>query len=126
MTTMRPDTSRARARRFTPDLVARLRLELLRDRVAQAALSTEHLATATALTGQTDVDSILERELADASAARARDAIQEIDAALERIGTNVYGMCESCGVAIPAARLEAIPHARFCVACPVQPSPFLA
>ena len=63
------------ARRFTPDLVARLRLELLRDRVAQAALTTEHLATATALTGQTDVDSILERELADASAARARDAI---------------------------------------------------
>jgi RNA polymerase-binding transcription factor DksA len=122
---MRPDNSRVKARRFTPDLVARLRLELLRDRVAQAALTTEHLATATALTGQTDVDSILERELADASAARARDAIQEIDAALERIGTNVYGMCESCGAAIPAARLEAIPHARLCVACPAQPSPFL-
>ena len=125
MTTMMADTSRVQVPRFDPDLVERLRLELLRDRVAQAALTTEHQATATALTGQSDVDSILERELADASAARARDAIQEIDAALERIGVNGYGMCESCGDAIPAARLEAIPHARLCVACPAQRSNFL-
>ncbi|MEO8697998.1 MAG: TraR/DksA C4-type zinc finger protein [Acidimicrobiales bacterium] len=28
-----------------------------------------------------------------------------------------YGLCESCSVEIPLERLQAIPHARLCVAC---------
>lgn len=28
-----------------------------------------------------------------------------------------YGVCEDCGEDIPAARLEAMPYAAFCVAC---------
>lgn len=35
------------------------------------------------------------------------------------INDNESGICqdEDCGVAIPEARLRAIPHARFCVSC---------
>jgi len=40
-----------------------------------------------------------------------------IEAALSRIDRGEYGICERCGQAIPAARLEALPNASRCVAC---------
>ena len=43
--------------------------------------------------------------------AQARAAIQEIDAALERIKKDTYGICVASGLLIPKERLEAIPHA---------------
>lgn len=37
---------------------------------------------------------------------------------LQRIqNTNTTGDCEDCGEPIPAARLAAIPNARFCIQC---------
>jgi len=44
-----------------------------------------------------------------------RKLISEIDAALERIEYETYGICEGSGKPIPKARLEAIPWARYCV-----------
>ncbi|QJW98092.1 DnaK suppressor protein [Frigoriglobus tundricola] len=41
----------------------------------------------------------------------------EASAAIERIDAGDYGRCEGCGCAIPAARLAAIPYARYCVPC---------
>lgn len=41
----------------------------------------------------------------------------EVDLALNRIENNTYGICEMNGEPIPKARLEAIPWARYCVAC---------
>jgi len=43
--------------------------------------------------------------------------IDEIDAALERIGTGHYGLCLACGGPIGLQRLRAIPEARYCVSC---------
>ena len=43
--------------------------------------------------------------------AQAREAIQEIDAALERIKKDTYGISVVSGLPIPKERLEAIPHA---------------
>jgi RNA polymerase-binding transcription factor DksA len=43
--------------------------------------------------------------------AQARAAIEEIDAALERITNDTYGICVVSGLLIPKERLEAIPHA---------------
>jgi DnaK suppressor protein len=37
--------------------------------------------------------------------------------ALTRLDDGTYGLCESCGQAIPRERLEALPHASQCVAC---------
>ena len=91
-------------------LVARLRTE-----VAQAAA---HDATASQLTGHTDFDSAIERELAVACAARSREAIEDIQHALSRLHDGTYGTCEVCGAPLPFERLEAIPQARLCVACP--------
>lgn len=97
--------------------VRRLRDALLADRSARVALVRDADATARELTGQADVDSILEREVADASADRAREAITDIDGALARMDVGTYGRCEACGATIPLERLEVVPHARWCVAC---------
>jgi RNA polymerase-binding transcription factor DksA len=39
----------------------------------------------------------------------------EIDGAFERLARGTYGTCQACGKAIPAARLQTLPAARFCV-----------
>ncbi|GAA1535228.1 hypothetical protein GCM10009827_061840 [Dactylosporangium maewongense] len=52
-----------------------------------------------------------------ARTAAARQAIEEISAALSRLTAGSYGRCERCAGPIPAARLEILPHARFCVPC---------
>lgn len=46
-----------------------------------------------------------------------QDALFEIDEALKRIAKSEYGTCEMSGKAIPKARLEARPFARFTVEC---------
>ena len=43
--------------------------------------------------------------------------LTEINEAIERIGNNSYGMCDSCGKIIPKPRLNAIPYAKHCVNC---------
>lgn len=99
------------------EAVARLRVALASERAILEAVVAERAATVTELTGHGDVDSLLEREVADVSAARARDAMEDIDAALTRMDAGTYGRCESCGLRIPVERLEVIPHARLCVPC---------
>jgi DnaK suppressor protein len=49
-----------------------------------------------------------------------QDAIYEIEEALKRIERKTYGVCELTGKAIPKARLEAIPWARFTVQAQAQ------
>jgi DnaK suppressor protein len=48
---------------------------------------------------------------------RAKHAIEEIDAALQRIADGRYGTCAACGRAIAVKRLRALPAARFCLEC---------
>ncbi|MGB7979667.1 MAG: TraR/DksA C4-type zinc finger protein [Candidatus Nanopelagicales bacterium] len=56
-----------------------------------------------------------ERSQLSAVTRQARDHVEEIDAALERLRAGTYGVCEVCGRAIDPARLEARPTARTCV-----------
>ena len=54
-----------------------------------------------------------------------QEVLEQIDAALKRIETGTYGLCESClkegkppsKSSIPKTRLKAIPYARNCVEC---------
>ncbi len=43
--------------------------------------------------------------------------LDEIAAALERVRHGTFGQCEECHEEIPKARLQALPYARYCVAC---------
>lgn len=47
-------------------------------------------------------------------------ALEQIEAALERIEDGVYGSCVSCGGRIPKMRLNVIPHTPNCVKCASQ------
>ncbi|MFF3728390.1 TraR/DksA family transcriptional regulator [Streptomyces erythrochromogenes] len=53
--------------------------------------------------------------------ARARDHLEELDRALERLEQGQYGLCEGCGRMIPAERLEIRPAATTCVRCAADP-----
>ncbi|MGD8151085.1 TraR/DksA family transcriptional regulator [Ornithinimicrobium sp. Y1694] len=46
---------------------------------------------------------------------QTRAHLAEVDAALDRVETGIYGICEVCGEPIPTGRLEARPTARACV-----------
>jgi DnaK suppressor protein len=46
-----------------------------------------------------------------------RDTIGRIDEALGKIDRGTYGQCDRCGRDIPAPRLDAVPHAIYCVEC---------
>ncbi len=57
-----------------------------------------------------------ERSQIAAFITQAEEHLAEIEAAQRRIGEGTYGLCTVCGGEIPAARLEARPTARTCVA----------
>ena len=61
-----------------------------------------------------------DRDFALSLLSQEQDALYEIDQALRRIELGTYGKCEMSGKAIPHARLEAIPFARFTVECQSQ------
>jgi DnaK suppressor protein len=48
---------------------------------------------------------------------RDRFILNDIELALKRIRAGSYGMCDTCGGAIPDARLRALPWARSCLQC---------
>lgn len=51
---------------------------------------------------------------------QSREHLLAVDAALRRIDDGSYGICESCGRAIPEQRLAARPFAQRCVSCAVR------
>jgi len=61
-----------------------------------------------------------DRDFALSLLSQEQDALYEIEEALKRVDAGTYGVCEMSGKAIPHARLEAIPFARFTVECQTQ------
>ena len=45
------------------------------------------------------------------------DKLKQVEAVLEKIAQNEYGVCEKCAEEIPEARLEIMPYAEFCTQC---------
>ncbi|HHI02388.1 MAG: TraR/DksA family transcriptional regulator [Candidatus Zixiibacteriota bacterium] len=62
----------------------------------------------------------MEREKAFMFASKSGRLLYHIDEALRRLRKGEYGNCHSCGKPIAKARLEAVPHARFCIECKEQ------
>lgn len=56
-------------------------------------------------------------EVSAAVEAAARQALDDIDAALMRIDSGRYGRCDECETPIPLERLLAIPQAPLCMRC---------
>jgi len=62
-------------------------------------------------------DSGYDRDTRIALITSSRRALSEIAHALRRMAQGTYGLCERCETAIPAERLEVLPHTGFCAAC---------
>jgi DnaK suppressor protein len=58
-----------------------------------------------------------ERGEIDALAVQLTDTLRDTEDALTKIADGSYGRCELCQGEIGAARLEAMPTARLCMAC---------
>ncbi|MFC7845519.1 TraR/DksA family transcriptional regulator [Streptomyces sp. NPDC057382] len=58
-----------------------------------------------------------ERAHVAALLSQAREHLDDLDRALERLERGDYGRCEQCGEPIPAERLEVRPAAKTCVRC---------
>ena len=58
---------------------------------------------------------VFEQDFTLGMAATERELIVQIDEALERIGSRVYGICQATGKAIPKARLNAKPWAKYTI-----------
>ena len=64
----------------------------------------------------------VERGRIQAVASNAATRIDQVDAALRRIDSGNYGICERCRQPIAPARLEALPEATQCVMCASRPA----
>jgi RNA polymerase-binding transcription factor DksA len=74
----------------------------------QAGNITEDVATELATTVLSRLEGQEKREL------------DEIEAALARLETGVFGVCDACHAQIPLTRLRAMPTARYCVTCQMR------
>ncbi len=57
------------------------------------------------------------KDLAVVTLERERKELSEVEAALSRIKSGEYGICEICDNPIREARLQALPWARLCIHC---------
>ncbi|GAA1821232.1 TraR/DksA family transcriptional regulator [Planosporangium flavigriseum] len=100
-----------------PELRAMLE-EQRRFRIDQLAQLTSQQTVGDSRGDSLDVGADIARvEVSAAVEAGARQALDDIDAALDRIGAGRYGSCARCDAPIPLERLLAIPQAPLCMKC---------
>jgi RNA polymerase-binding transcription factor DksA len=56
-------------------------------------------------------------EVVDRLDEQERLELRDIENALKRIETGIFGKCTSCGVEIESKRLQAVPYAAKCIEC---------
>lgn len=123
----RPGAKAAPARAKAPDpewdryrqILLDLREQLVRQMNGLAKESAEQMPGYSMHMADSGTDNF-DRDFALSLLSSDQDAIYEIDEALKRIERGSYGTCELTGKAIPKARLDAIPWARFTVEAQAQ------
>ena len=101
-----------------------LRLLLVADKKARIAEVAHHAVTLATLSLNSSAGTTsLDRAMTALNMYGARVAIEEVDEALARMEQSDYGTCLSCSRPIPFERLEVVPQARFCAACPDRAVP---
>lgn len=73
---------------------------------------------ASSLTDDSDVISAqIQGELDSLIIEKYTTELAEIEASLQKITDNIYGICEMCDEMISKERLTIKPHARYCITC---------
>jgi len=97
----------------------KLRAELRADvQAAQLAdLLGEELGSKEVTDRKDEAEQSATQGVSEAEAQRDLDALAQVEAALNRLNSGVYGDCADCGEAIPMERLRVQPAALRCTAC---------
>lgn len=106
------DTFASQLRQMRTNLIAHLRAQR-GGKVGRAEAAADVREEQSGDRMQTDP----QRDMAIALDERETAQLAAIDAALKRMDSGDYGLCEDCGCDIPTARLHANPVALRCVAC---------
>ena len=102
-------------------LALRARLQGDMTQMEDNALNKDHSRTTSMPTSLAELGSDnFDQELTLSLLGGEKDALNQIDSAIERIDDGSYGRCETCDGRISKARLEAIPYAAQCVRCASQ------
>ena len=111
---------------MTPDAARALLVEKRRETVARLRGLDESWADIVESARDANIDDEHDPEGSTVAVARAqvssladegRGQLAAIDAAIARVDTGTFGVCERCGATITDARLEARPTATRCVTC---------
>jgi DnaK suppressor protein len=114
--------------KLTAKEIEDLRVRLLEERThlesqLESIVEDSFAATQSDMSGDVGLDD----ESADAGTAtferekdlsienNVRDLLRKIDAALKRMESKTYGLCERCGKPIEKARIKALPYAELCI-----------
>jgi DnaK suppressor protein len=99
-------------------LALRARFRGVMTQMADSALNHDHSRTTSMPTDMAELGSgNFDQELTLSLLDSERDALEQIEAAIERIEDGSYGRCQTCGMRIRKSRLQAIPYAAQCVRC---------
>lgn len=112
MSTPISDTFGQQLQQMRADLIAQIRAQR-GGKIGRAEAAPDRHDTQSGDWAQVEA----ERDLAQAIDERETAELSAIDAALKRIESGEYGVCQACGVDIPTARLHAFPTALRCVHC---------
>ncbi|MFT4651231.1 MAG: DnaK suppressor protein [Flavobacteriales bacterium] len=63
------------------------------------------------------IDAIQQQQMASANRDQTIALLQEVDAALKRVESDEYGLCQMCDEPIALLRLQAQPHTANCIIC---------
>ena len=108
---------------FHRESLLALRARLLGDmtQMEDNALNKDHSRTTSMPTSMAELGSDnSDQELTLSLLGCDKNALDQIEAAIQRIDEGSYGRCEECGTKIPKTRLEAIPYTSQCVRCASQ------
>ena len=82
------------------------------------ALNKDHSRTTSMPTNMAELGSDnADQELTLSLLGSEKDALNQVEAAIQRIEEGSYGRCEECSGKIPESRLAAIPYTAQCVRC---------
>lgn len=97
----------------------RLQTEIdgLREGVSSATFGEDEGTDTVATHPADDASEMFEREKNLTVLNTLQISLDEVDAALARLDTGTYGVCENCGKPIGNKRLDAMPSAVYCIDC---------
>ncbi len=92
-------------------------IEQCRTSIRKLEDSSRPVAPDKALGRLTRMESLSDQGISSAGLNRARERLDQLERALEKIEQPGFGLCNHCGQPIPAERLMAMPESTHCVQC---------